>query len=813
MSLYVKYEPQLLAGGGGSGGITSINGDTTTIQFLVTGTSGTDFAIVDNGTGTHTFNLPTASATNRGALSSADWSTFNSKQPAGNYITALTGDGSATGPGSATFTLATVNGNVGSFTLSSLTVNAKGLITAASSGTKGNLTDVGTDGITITGGTGAVLGTGTSIAQQASDATHNGYLSSTDWSTFNGKQATGNYITALTGDATASGPGSVALTFATVNGNVGSFTNANITVNAKGLITAASNGTASAGFSYLSSNTSVYGGTNTTLSFTGADNTVVGINAANALTTGADNTLYGYHAGQALIGGSSNSFFGSGAGAATTAATNLVAIGMGAAGTGVVSGTNNVAIGNNAARNLTSGADNVFVGHQANGTGVVNSTGGQSVAIGSSAGVALSSGVANTFMGYKAGQFVTTGTDNVILGAQAGLINKAALLQAVAIGSNVSVGGTNSIVIGYKGNDASTNSSTILGQSEPASTSHTGCFLVGQTSTFAPVTTTTGAGQIVFGTAGGGAIQLQDMFLGRGAIGDATAVNVSVQPSPVVGSNISGGTMTITGGTSTGTGTGGSIVFKTTPAGTTGSAANTQTTALTLDSTQKATFGGATNLPGNATALKAPTIQKFLSGSGTYTAPTGPSPLYIKVLMVGGGGGGGGSGTGSTAGNVATASTASTFGTSLLNAGGGGGGPAGNSGAAGGAGGTVSLGAAVGLAISGANGNAAPGVAGTGIAGASSPLGGAGAAAIQGGGGTTATSNSGSGGSGSGGAAAVGIGGGGAAGGYIDAIITAPSATYSYVVGVGGSAGGTGTGGSAGGAGGSGYIQVTEYYQ
>lgn len=58
------------------------------------------------------------------------------------------------------------------------------------------------------------------------------------------KQATGNYITALTGDITASGPGSVAATLATVNSNVGSFTNASITVNAKGLITAASSGTA-----------------------------------------------------------------------------------------------------------------------------------------------------------------------------------------------------------------------------------------------------------------------------------------------------------------------------------------------------------------------------------------------------------------------------------------------------------------------------------------------------------------------------------------------------------------------------------------
>lgn len=107
----------------------------------------------------------------------------------------------------------------------------------------GNLTDAGTDGITVTGGTGAVIGSGTSLSQHVADTTHNGYLSSTDWNTFNGKQAAGSYITALTGDGTAAGPGSVAFTLATVNGNVGSFGSStaipNFTVNGKGLITAA----------------------------------------------------------------------------------------------------------------------------------------------------------------------------------------------------------------------------------------------------------------------------------------------------------------------------------------------------------------------------------------------------------------------------------------------------------------------------------------------------------------------------------------------------------------------------------------------
>jgi hypothetical protein len=43
----------------------------------------------------------------------------------------------------------------------------------------------------------------------------NGYLSSTDWNTFNNKQASGSYITALSGEATASGPGSAAVTLST----------------------------------------------------------------------------------------------------------------------------------------------------------------------------------------------------------------------------------------------------------------------------------------------------------------------------------------------------------------------------------------------------------------------------------------------------------------------------------------------------------------------------------------------------------------------------------------------------------------------
>jgi len=63
-----------------SKGMVSLNNLTDQSQYLTTGTSGTNFAIVSSGD-THTFNLPVASATNTGKLSNTDWSTFNNKVP------------------------------------------------------------------------------------------------------------------------------------------------------------------------------------------------------------------------------------------------------------------------------------------------------------------------------------------------------------------------------------------------------------------------------------------------------------------------------------------------------------------------------------------------------------------------------------------------------------------------------------------------------------------------------------------------------------------------------------------------------------
>jgi hypothetical protein len=76
--LTVTQQSGIMAGTGITGIGTSGNAQTGATQILATNGSGTDFNI-SSASNTHTFNLPTASAINRGALSSADWSTFNAK--------------------------------------------------------------------------------------------------------------------------------------------------------------------------------------------------------------------------------------------------------------------------------------------------------------------------------------------------------------------------------------------------------------------------------------------------------------------------------------------------------------------------------------------------------------------------------------------------------------------------------------------------------------------------------------------------------------------------------------------------------------
>lgn len=185
-----------------------------------------------------TIAMPAATTSVNGYLTFTDWNTFNNKQPAGNYITALTADVTAAGPGSAAATVAFVGGSTAALVHSAeLLANAAtavntattivkrdgsgnfaaGTITAALTGTaSGNPPNARLINTTapLTGG--GDLSADRTIAMPAATTSVNGYLTSTDWNTFNNKQPAGNYITALTGDVTAAGPGSSAAVVAFV---------------------------------------------------------------------------------------------------------------------------------------------------------------------------------------------------------------------------------------------------------------------------------------------------------------------------------------------------------------------------------------------------------------------------------------------------------------------------------------------------------------------------------------------------------------------------------------------------------------------
>jgi hypothetical protein len=249
-----------------STGINTLNSLSSQVQYFTVGTSGTDFNI-SSVTDTHTFNLPFSSATNSGKLSSVDWGTFNGKQNTISLTTGGTSGASTfisntlnipeytlSGLGGVPTTRQlTINGTafdlsanrswtVGTVTsVSALTIGTTGtdITSTVANGTTtptitlnvptasatnrgalsstdwstfsgkqdaltiGNITDIGTDGITITGGTGAIIGSGVAISQQVASASQNGYLSSTDWNTFN--SAAPPFIPSLTGNETYRG--------------------------------------------------------------------------------------------------------------------------------------------------------------------------------------------------------------------------------------------------------------------------------------------------------------------------------------------------------------------------------------------------------------------------------------------------------------------------------------------------------------------------------------------------------------------------------------------------------------------------------
>jgi len=156
------------------------SGTVTSVAALTLGTTGTDLSSsVATGTTTPviTLNVPTASASNRGALSAADWTTFNNK--GSGTVTSVTGTSPVVSSG----------GTTPAISMPAATASVNGYLTSTDWNTFNNK---GSGTVTSVTGTAPVVSSGgatPAISMAAATTSVSGYLTSTDWTTFDGKQA------------------------------------------------------------------------------------------------------------------------------------------------------------------------------------------------------------------------------------------------------------------------------------------------------------------------------------------------------------------------------------------------------------------------------------------------------------------------------------------------------------------------------------------------------------------------------------------------------------------------------------------------
>ena len=385
-----------LVGGTGVGTVTSV-------AALTIGTTGTDLSsTVANSTTTPviTLNVPTASGTNRGALSAADWTTFNNKQAALNGTgfvkisgTTISYDNTNYLPTTLSPTANTVLINGQQFSIYGSTAgvyNSGRIIVDDLFGAVGYQISGVFKGLRIeTSGNAYFDNTGTTRFYNSvrfdSTLTNGTYTYTLPSAT--GTLALTSQIPSLTGY--------VPYTGATQAVNLGAY---DLTVNGIKV---------GRGAGSISDNTvvgSIALGANTT----GSGNTAIGYAASNANTTAGNNTSMGYFALASTTTGGNNTAIGSGA--LTTNSTGIFNTGVGK---DVLSsnttGQNNVAVGPQALYSNSTASNNTAFGYQA----LFYNTGANNTAVGKGAGINLTTGSNNTIIGGYFG--VAAMANNVVL--------------------------------------------------------------------------------------------------------------------------------------------------------------------------------------------------------------------------------------------------------------------------------------------------------------------------------------------------------------------------------------------------------------
>ena len=129
-----------------------------------------------------------------------------------------------------------------------------------------------------------------------------------------------------------------------------------------------------------------------------------------------------------------------------------------------------------------------------------------------------------------------------------------------------------------------------------------------------------------------------NLRLGAADAAAPVAQTLSVQSVVAGTSNTAGTNLTITGSQGTGTGAGGSIIFQVAPAGSTGTAQNALSTALTIDSTRLLTTAGNLQIANNGVYIEGTAVGTVrVPGVGGYfgftTNTSSTSASTIDVLL------------------------------------------------------------------------------------------------------------------------------------------------------------------------------------
>jgi hypothetical protein len=193
-------------------------------------------------------------------------------------------------------------------------------------------------------------------------------------------------------------------------------------------------------------------GTSTTASTSSTTGALI---VAGGVGIAKDSYINGHRIGQGLLATQTNLAVGTSTLNSTIAGgINNTALGY-VAGSNITTGANNVMLGSNAGFSNTTGIGNLCIG---NGSHYKNTTGSYNVAIGDGAGHEINSAsVYNTFIGTYSGYYLTSGSNLVCIGGQAGFYQ--------ANGVTALTASSNSVYIGYnaKGFNNSDSNSIVIG--------------------------------------------------------------------------------------------------------------------------------------------------------------------------------------------------------------------------------------------------------------------------------------------------------------------------------------------------------------